>query len=85
LAEELFPKVIVLDVMMPQIDGWELLASLRQHPNTSHIPVVVCTILPQEDMALSLGASGFVRKPVTRHIFLAALDRQVAPTEPQSR
>jgi CheY-like chemotaxis protein len=85
LAEELFPRVIVLDVMMPQIDGWELLASLRQHPHTSHIPVIVCTILSQEDMALSLGASGFVRKPVTRHIFLAALDRQIAPMEPQSR
>jgi CheY-like chemotaxis protein len=85
LAEEIFPKVIVLDVMMPQIDGWELLASLRQHPHTSHVPVIVCTILPQEDMALSLGASGFVRKPVTRHIFLAALDRQVTLTEPQSR
>jgi len=51
------------------------------HP--SHTPIVVCTILPQEELALSLGASGFVRKPITRQSFLAALDRQVAPTEPE--
>jgi len=77
LAQKLSPQIIVLDVMMPQVDGWELLALLRQHPHTSHIPIVACTILAQEEMALSLGASGFVHKPITRQAFLAALDRQI--------
>lgn len=77
LAQKLCPQIIVLDVMMPQVDGWELLALLRQHPHTGHIPIVACTILAQEEMALSLGASGFVRKPITRQAFLAALDRQI--------
>jgi CheY-like chemotaxis protein len=77
LAEQVSPRIIVLDVMMPRTDGWEFLALLRQHPLTSHIPVVICTILAQEEMALALGASGFVRKPVTRQEFLAALDQQV--------
>lgn len=81
LAEECSPRVIVLDVMMPQMDGWRMLARLRQHPLTAHIPVIVCTILPQEEMALSLGASDFVRKPVTRQMFLAALERHVARGE----
>ena len=76
LAEKFSPKIIVLDVMMPQADGWKVMARLRQHPLTGHIPIVVCTILPQEEMAFALGASGFVRKPVTRQAFLAALDRQ---------
>lgn len=75
LAREAAPRVIVLDVMMPEIDGWEVLGRLRQHPLTGHIPVVVCTILVEEDLALSLGASGFVRKPVSREAFLEALDR----------
>ncbi len=77
LAEELAPHIIVLDVMMPEIDGWEMLGRLRQHPLTSHIPIVVCSILTQEELALSLGASAFVRKPITRQAFLTALGDQV--------
>ena len=75
LARETAPCIIVLDVMMPEVDGWEVLGRLRQHPLTAHIPVVVCTILAEEELALSLGASGFMRKPVSREAFLAALDR----------
>lgn len=77
LAESSAPQVIVLDVMMPQVDGWKVLGRLRQHPRTGHVPIIVCTILPHEALALSLGANAFVRKPVTRRDFLAALDRQV--------
>jgi CheY-like chemotaxis protein len=85
LAEELSPQIIVLDVMMPQIDGWKVLRRLRQHPLTSHIPVVVCTILAQEELAFTLGANDFVHKPVTRQGFLTALDRQVEQMETGSR
>jgi CheY-like chemotaxis protein len=71
------PRVIVLDVMMPQLDGWELLGRIRSHPQTAHIPVLVCTILAQEPLAESLGAFRLLRKPVTRQCFLEALDRCV--------
>jgi CheY-like chemotaxis protein len=85
LAQALAPQIIVVDVMMPGVDGWELLARLRQHPSTARTPVIVCTILAQEDLALALGASGFVRKPITRRAFLSALDRQVGELETESR
>lgn len=81
LAEAISPQVIVLDVMMPQVDGWKVLGRLRQHPLTSQIPIVVCTILAQEGLARALGANAFVRKPVTRQALLAALDDQVALKE----
>jgi PleD family two-component response regulator len=81
LAEEVAPQIIVLDVMMPHVDGWETLGRLRQHLLTSHVPVIVCTILAGEELAFSLGASDFVRKPVTRQAFLAALDRQADHAE----
>lgn len=81
VVKEIRPQIIVLDVMMPNIDGWEVLGRLRQHPLTSDTPIVVCTILAQEALASSLGASAFVRKPVTRSTFLAALDRQIAPMD----
>ena len=76
LAAECSAQVIVLDVMMPRVDGWRILAQLRQHVLTGNIPVVVCTILAQEEMALSLGASSFIRKPLTRAAFLTVLDHQ---------
>jgi len=75
LAEQLTPAAILLDVMMPEVDGWELLGRLRQHPLTAHIPIVVCTILPQEELALALGASDFLHKPVSQAVFLERLDR----------
>jgi len=75
MAAEARPDAIVLDVMLPGTDGWELLGRLREHPATREIPVLVCTILPQEELALALGAAAFVRKPVSRQELLAALAR----------
>jgi CheY-like chemotaxis protein len=83
LAEELLPQIILVDVMMPQVDGWEVLGQLRQHPLTAHVPIVVHTILAQEELALSLGASAFLRKPVTRQDFLTALDRLAVGIAPR--
>jgi CheY-like chemotaxis protein len=77
LAVQVAPSVILLDVMLPGIDGWELMGRLREHPRVRGVPIVVCTILAQEQLALALGASGFIHKPVTQAAFLDALDRQV--------
>ena len=74
-AEAISPRIILLDVMMPQVDGWKVLGRLREHPLTGHIPVVVCTIMAQEDLALCLGAAAFVQKPVSRQDLLTTLDR----------
>ncbi len=81
LAQHVQPCAIMLDVMLPDVDGWELLGRLRVHPDTCHIPIIVCTILPQEDLALTLGAAGFMRKPISRERVLSALDQQVRPEE----
>jgi len=78
LAEELLPHVILLDVMMPGKDGWTLLGQLREHPKIQSIPIIVCTILPQEQLALTLGAAEFVRKPISRSELLSVLNRQIA-------
>ena len=75
VAEHQRPDAIVLDVMLPGIDGWELLGRLREHPHTQGVPVVVCTILPQEELALALGAAAFLRKPVSRAALLQVLDQ----------
>ncbi|GAB4513218.1 MAG: hypothetical protein Kow0047_24780 [Anaerolineae bacterium] len=73
LAQELIPDVIVLDIMMPEMHGWEVLQRLRNHPRTRDIPVVVCSIIDNPDLAYSLGASFFLRKPISRQALLDAL------------
>jgi CheY-like chemotaxis protein len=75
LFEKASPSLILLDIMMPKENGWMVLGRLRQHPLTRMTPVIICTILPQEELALSLGASAFLKKPVNRRDFLFELDR----------
>jgi CheY-like chemotaxis protein len=75
-AGKVQPSLIILDVMMHNVDGWQVLSELRHDPATSHIPVVVCTVLPLEEMALALGANAFLQKPVSQQQFLQVLDRQ---------
>jgi CheY-like chemotaxis protein len=77
MAENMRPQVMVLDVMLPGIDGWELLGRLREHPKTRDTPVIVCSILPQDQLALALGAADYLSKPVSQRELLSALDRQV--------
>jgi CheY-like chemotaxis protein len=79
LAREIAPRIIILDVMLPGIDGWELLGRLREHPTTRDIPVIISTILPHEQLALTLGAAAFLRKPVTQAGLLATLDALTGP------
>jgi CheY-like chemotaxis protein len=71
------PQIIVLDVMMPEQDGWSLLGQFRENPRLEGVPIIVCTILPQEQLARTLGAADFIRKPVSRAQFLATLDRRL--------
>ena len=73
---EVVPNTIVLDVMLSGMDGWEVLGRLRMHPRTQDVPVVMCSILPLEQLALNLGAAAFLQKPVSREVLLAALARQ---------
>lgn len=72
-VQELNPTIIILDVMMPERGGWELLQRLHMHPTTDHIPILVCTVFDDAQLAYSLGASGFVSKPASREKILEAL------------
>lgn len=63
-ARQRCPALITLDVMMPAQDGWEVLQTLKQDPTTAAIPVVVCSVLRERELALSLGAADFLVKPI---------------------
>lgn len=69
------PDLIVLDVMLPDIDGWQLLIDLRRHPLTQQIPIIVCSVVRREQLAMSLGATAYLPKPVHRQVFIQALEQ----------
>ncbi len=75
LARQLRPQAITLDIMMPTIDGWEILQALQADPDTRHIPVVICSVWDEPELASSLGAADFLKKPITQKDLLDALAR----------
>jgi len=73
LALELRPTVVLLDVMIPGQDGWDLLLGLKSRPETRSIPVIVCSVLYEPRVARALGAAGYLRKPINQASLLEAL------------
>ncbi|CAN7671564.1 response regulator [Pseudoduganella sp. LjRoot289] len=74
LAERYRPNAILLDVMLPHIDGWGVMRSIKDNPATRHIPVHFITCLEDRQKAMGLGAIGFITKPVSAVQLDAVLD-----------
>ena len=64
LAAEHLPDAITLDVMMPEMDGWEVLTALQANDVTKNIPVIMLTMADEPDIGYSLGATDYLTKPV---------------------
>ncbi|MFL6797579.1 MAG: response regulator [Xanthobacteraceae bacterium] len=79
LARDLRPVCITLDVMMPDLDGWSVLAALRQDQELADIPVIMVTILDKQRRAAALGADGYLNKPIERERLYRMLARYRRP------
>ncbi|RDV36877.1 response regulator [Bradymonadaceae bacterium TMQ3] len=66
MARRVRPDVITLDVLMPEIDGWDMLKRLKADEVLKAIPVVMVTIISEKNLGISLGASDYLTKPVDR-------------------
>ena len=77
--EAMQPDVIFLDILLPDVNGWQLLIDLHNTTATRDIPVVMCSVITDVQMALKLGASLCLRKPVSRQQFLDALNHTLKP------
>jgi signal transduction histidine kinase/DNA-binding response OmpR family regulator len=75
LARSQPPDAITLDVLMPGRDGWTVLRALKADPMTSAIPVVVVSMLEDQDVGYALGAVDYLTKPVDRERLVASLGR----------
>jgi CheY-like chemotaxis protein len=64
LAQALKPSAVLLDVMMPRMDGWAVLSALKSDPELADVPVIMVTMVQEKGLAFSLGAADYLSKPV---------------------
>ena len=75
LARKIHPQAITLDVMMPGMDGWAVLAALKSDPELADIPVIMLTIVDNRNLGYALGAADYLTKPIDRERLAAVLLR----------
>jgi signal transduction histidine kinase/CheY-like chemotaxis protein len=84
MAKHLQPTVITLDVMMPSMDGWAVLAALKADPATAAIPVIMLTIVDDKNMGFALGAADYFTKPIDWQRLGAVLQKYRKPAASQT-
>jgi CheY-like chemotaxis protein len=72
-ALELHPQVIVLDILLPDRSGWDVLQALKSDPRTAHIPIVIISVVDEKLQGQNMGAAAYMVKPISRKQFQAAL------------
>jgi adenylate cyclase len=79
-AKQYHPVAITLDVMMPDVDGWTVLAALRGNPKLADIPVVMATIVDECRQGMTFGAVGYLTKPIDREKLVELMRRFKTPS-----
>lgn len=74
-ALDLRPFAITLDIMLPRKDGWEVLQELKGMPETRDIPVIIVSMVENEELGFSLGAMDYLVKPISREDLLRSIGR----------
>jgi signal transduction histidine kinase/DNA-binding response OmpR family regulator len=78
LAREYRPDVVILDILMPEMDGWAVLSQLKATPGCADIPIILLTMLDNKEMGFALGAADYLTKPIEAPKLLPILERHVA-------
>lgn len=81
MAEDIMPDMIILDVLMPELDGWSVLQNLKGNEKLADIPVIMMTMVDADKVGFSLGATDFLTKPLQRERLLELLDKYVGSAE----
>ncbi len=74
LAKEIHPVAITLDILMPGMDGWQVLAALKADPQTAEIPVVLMSMVDDRELGFALGAADYLTKPIDRDRLTTVLE-----------
>ena len=76
LAREIKPYAIILDILLPGVDGWQVMEQLKAEPETSVIPVIIVSILDRRQRGMQMGAFDYFVKPVGKRELLCRLESQ---------
>ena len=82
IAQELKPDAITLDVMMPGMDGWEVLSRLKANPEISHIPVIMLSMIDNKSLGYALGADEYLLKPIDRQQIIKVIEKYKVKKSP---
>jgi signal transduction histidine kinase/DNA-binding response OmpR family regulator len=74
LAKQIHPQAITLDVIMPGMDGWQVLTTLKSDPETADIPVILMSMVDDRELGFALGAADYLTKPIDRNRLTRILD-----------
>ena len=81
MVQKARPAAILLDIMMPQVDGWTVLSALKRDPNLAAIPVIIVSMLDERPLGLSLGAAEFLTKPIDRSRLVETVRAHAGPAK----
>ena len=84
-ARSFLPDLVILDVMMPDLNGWQLLHQLKASPATASIPVVMLTVFAESTTGYVLGADDYLIKPIRSDVLLNTLRHVIASRESSSK
>jgi len=79
------PDAVILDILLPEMDGWEILQRLKADPATRAIPVMVVSVVDERQLGLALGAVDYLVKPVSRELLLESIGRLTFTTKVRTR
>ena len=82
------PDLVLMDISVPELDGWEATAIIKADPSTRHIPVIAVTAhaLPgDQERSMEAGCDGYLAKPIPPAVLLAEVDRRFGRTKPSYR
>ncbi len=74
------PALVILEALLPTLDGFQVCRQIKKHPDTCHIPVLFFTLLLAEERARQAGADGFLLKPLHRERLLETINRLLTNT-----
>lgn len=77
-VSQIHPDAILLDIMLPNKDGWEILSELKNSPETKNIPVIMASVLSEKNLAYRMKADDYLIKPVTQEELLETIMRTIS-------
>lgn len=85
LAVELKPHAILLDILMPDMNGWQVLSNLKENQATCSIPVILLTVVDKKALGFRLGAAAYLLKPLDPAVVLETLNQWFAGRRPSPK